>query len=118
MSDLGFTAVMPAVPASRARWAAIRPPESARQRPRKGQCRREERLISRIFPKMREGEFGKCYHRVFCHSVLSIQHDNAAREGCQAFAAIVRNQHIVLNPNANFPQSIDAGFNREHHPRL
>ena len=44
-------AVMPAVPASIARWAAIRPPESARQRPRKGQCRREERLISWIFPQ-------------------------------------------------------------------
>ena len=32
---------MRAVPAISARWAAIGPPESARQRPRKGQCRRD-----------------------------------------------------------------------------
>ena len=44
-------AVMRAVPAISARWAAILPPESARLRPRKGQCRREERLLSWIFPQ-------------------------------------------------------------------
>ena len=75
MSARGFTAEMPALPAIIARWAAI-----GRQHRRvSGRGKDNAAARSAYFrgyspipgpSKMREGEFGKCHHRVFRRSRL------------------------------------------------
>ena len=73
MSDHSFTAVMHALPAIIARWAAI-----CRQNRRAGGRGKDNAAAGSAYfrgyspipgpSKMREGEFGKCHHHVFRHS--------------------------------------------------
>ena len=91
MSDHNFTAEMHALPAIIARWAAI-----GRQNRRvSGYATDNAAARSAYFrgyssipgpSKMREGEFGKCHHRVFRHS---------RAKGCMVTRAVVGYNTVI-----------------------
>ena len=108
-SARGFTAIMRAVPAISARLGRHWPPESARQRPRKGQCRREERLISRIFPHHRVFRHSLAWFDLILQSVYIAYADAVSLRSWEAGMAARESKVLMIEADAQVSQSA-AGY--------
>ena len=49
---------------------------------------------------------------------MLLHDDNVSRKGRQALGASLTDQHIVLNPHADFAHTVDTRLNGEDHTRL